>query len=273
MNGAPEAPRIGMDERGMPICAAKGYRMPDAAVSFPELELLDQLLSSLEALIQESDEAPLAIEAHQRPRRAVYRVLSATSPSEKKSFFGEAIFLDATRLVLRCNTTTAVRQTPIEATVQAEKSGRGETTAIITGKALTIRRVRGGYDIDIEISETRKIRVTPSQKLRECVDKGDSAAWNRWCQDIRDSVELVGMDLHGADLSGYDLCCADLTGSDLAGANLTGAILAGSDLTECNLEKAVVTGTDFFRAKLNRAHAPLVAQAGLPEVESVIFTT
>lgn len=247
--------------------------MPEEAVSFPELELLDELLSSLEALIQESDETPLSIEAHQKPRRAVYRILSAASPSERKSFFGDGVYLDADKLILRCTNTGVVRLTPLEVTVQAEKSGRGETMAIINGRARDLRRVRGGYDIEVEIDEMRKVRVTPSQKLRECLDKADPTAWNRWCQDIRDSLELIGMDLAGADLGGYDLCCADLSGSDLTGANLSGAILAGADLTRCVLDRASVAGADFFRARMNRAHAGLLNQAGMPEVESVVFDT
>ncbi len=245
--------------------------MPDETVSFPELEILDQLLSSLGALIQESDETPLSIEAHQKPRRAVYRILSASSPSEKKSFFGDAVYLSADKLVLRCITTEVVRLTPLEVTVQAEKSGRGETMAIVNGKAKELRRVRGGYDIEVEVDEMRKVRVTPSQKLRDCLNKTDQAAWNRWCQDIRDTIELMGMDLRAADLGGYDLCCADLSGSNLTGANLSGAILAGADLSHCVLDRASVAGADFFRAKMNRAQAGQLNQTGMPEVESVVF--
>lgn len=260
--------------RGVNDCAKRPVKdspMPEAMVSFPELELLDQILSGLEALIQESDEAPLSIGANQKPRRAVYRILSASAPSEKKSFFGDAVYLDSQKLILRCTNTEAVRLTPVEVTVQAEKSGRGETVAIIAGKVGELRRVRGGYDIDIEIGEMRKVRTTPSQKLRECLDKSDAASWNRWCQDIRESIELVGMDLRSVDLGGYDLCCADLTGTDLSGANLTGAILAGADLSQCAMDKALVTGADFFRARMNRAQAPLLNQSGMPEIESVIF--
>ena len=247
--------------------------MPETAIAFPELELLDSLIVGLEELIHESDETPLSIDNNQRPRRAFYRILGTTSPSDRKINAGDAVYLDATKLVLRCNNTEVVRLTPMEVMVQAEKSGRGETMAIIQGRAQNLKRVRGGYDIDIEISEMRKSRITPGQKLRECLGKNDSNAWNRWCQDIRDNIELMGMDLRKAELGGYDLCCADLTGSDLTGANLTGTVLAGADLSHCIMERVTVTGTDFFRAKMNRSQAPLLQQSGMPEIESVIFDT
>lgn len=245
--------------------------MDEVPLSFPELELIDQLIAGLEALITESDETPLTIEANQRPKRAVYRTLSGTSPSERKVKVGDAVYLNSSLLILRCNTTEVVRLTPMEVMIQAEKSGRGETIAIVKGKARELKRVRGGYDIEIDIEEMRKTRITPSQKLRECLHKNDSTGWNRWCQDIKDDIELMGMDLRKADLTGYDLCCADFTGSDLTGANLTNAILAGSDLSHCIMDKVSVTGTDFFRAKMNRIQAPLLQQSGMPEVESVVF--
>lgn len=243
----------------------------DVPLSFPELELVDRLIAGLEALIHESDETPLTIELTQKPKRAVYRILTGTSPSERKVRTGDAVYLNSGMIILRCNTTEVVRLTPLEIMVQAEKSGRGETMAIIRGKARELKRVRGGYDIEIDIEEMRKTRVTPNQKLRECLHKNDSAGWNRWCQDIRGDIELIGMDLRRADLTGYDLCCADFTGSDLSGANLSGAILAGADLSHCIMEKVVVAGTDFFHAKMNRAQASILPQSGMPEVESVVF--
>ena len=245
--------------------------MAEATLSFPELELVDSLIAGLEALIIESDETPLSIELNQKPKRAIYRILTANSPSERKANTGDAVYLDPELLILRCNTTQVVKLTPVEVMVQAEKSGRGETLAIIQGKARELKRVRGGYDIEIDISEMRKTRITPSQKLRECMNKNDSSSWNRWCQDVRDHVELMGMDLKKADLTGYDLCCADLSGSDLTGANLSGAILAGADLRTCTLTGAQVAGTDFFRAKMKRSQAAILAQSGMPEVESVLL--
>lgn len=240
---------------------------------FPELQILDDLIAGLEALIIESDESPLSIQLSERPKKAIYRILSDSGPSGRKAKTGEAVYLDASRLVLRCNTTEVVRQTPMEVAVQAEKSGRGETMAIIRGKAVNLKRVRGGYDIDIEIGEMRKTRITPGQKLRECLAKNDATSWNRWCQEIKDNIELIGMDLKKADLTGYDLCCSDLTGSDLSGANLSGAILAGSDLSHCKMENVTVTGTDFFRARMNRTQTQLLQLSGMPEVESVVFNS
>lgn len=246
--------------------------MPVEEAAFPELELVDRLIGGLEALIHESDETPLSIESSQQARRAVYRILAASNPSDRKSHTADAIYLDSAKLVLRCSSTEVVRLTPLEVVIQAEKTGRGETMALITGKAHAIKRVRGGYDVEIEIREMHKTRITPGQKLRECLNRTDAAAWNRWCQDIRDGMlELVGMDLTASDLSGYDLCCADLSGSDLSGANLTGAILAGANLTQCAMDKATVTGADFFRARMRKGQASLVRQSGMPEVESVVY--
>ncbi|MDR1744323.1 MAG: pentapeptide repeat-containing protein [Planctomycetota bacterium] len=242
-----------------------------APLTFPELELIDKLISGLEALIHESDETPFTIDATQRPRRAVYRILFGTAQNERKMRAGEVAFMDGSLLILRCAVTEVVRLTPVEVMVQAEKSGRGETMAIIRGKARDIKRVRGGYEIGIDVEETRKTRLTPGRKLSECLRKNDPAAWNRWCQDIYDSIELMGMNLRNADLSGYDLCCADLSGADLSGANLGGAILAGANLSACMLEQASVLGADLFRAKMNRSQAALLRQSGMPEVESVIF--
>ncbi len=242
-----------------------------ATVEFQELALVDELIAGLEALITESDEAPLSIDATQRPKKSVYRNLSATNQQERKPHPCDAVYLDPQMVTLRCNSTELVRQTPLEIMIQAEKSGRGETMAIIKGKAKEIKRIRGGYDIDIDIAEMRKTRTTPGQKLRECLQKNDAATWNRWVQDIPGRVELTGMDLKNAELNGYDFCCADFTGSDFTGANLGGAILAGADLRNCVMERVTAAGADLFRARLNRIHAPLVSQSGMPETESVIL--
>jgi hypothetical protein len=242
-----------------------------STAEFPELVLVDELIAGLEALITESDETPLSIDGTQRPRKSVYRNMTTTSQQERKLHPCEATHLDGSRVTLRCGTTELVRLTQLEVMVQAEKSGRGETMAIIKGKVHETRRVRGGYDIDVDIAEMRKIRTTPAQKLRECLLKGDAVGWNRWVQDIPGRMELMNSDLKKADLSGYDLCCADFTGSDFTGANWGGAILAGADLRDCVLERVTAAGADLFRARLNRAHASLVSQSGLPEMESVIL--
>ncbi len=246
--------------------------MVDApATDFPELSLVDELIAALEALITESDETPLAIDPTQRPKKSVYTNLVATSPMERKPHPCDAVFLDGKTVTLRCVNTEVVRQTPLEIMIQAEKSARGETMAILKGKAREIRRIRGGYDIDIDIDEMRKTRTTPSQKLRECLHKNDAATWNRWVQDIPGRVELMGMDLKNAELAGFDLCCADFTGSDFTGSNWNGAILAGADLRNCVLEKVNAAGADLFHVRLNRVHAPIISQTGMPEVESVVI--
>lgn len=246
--------------------------MPEAVAEFAELEQIERLIAGLEAMIAEADETPLAIEAGGQAKRATYRVLgNAAVTADRKVQTADAVYMDDKRLVLRCTKTEVVRLTQLEITVQAEKSGRGETLAIVNGKVLGLKRVRGGYDIGIEIGDVRKTRITPGQKLRECLDKNDAAGWNRWCQDIRDNLDLTGMDLRHADLSGYDLCCADFSGADLGGANLSGAVLAGADLAQSNLEQTTVTGTDFFRARMKRSQTQLLSLSGMPEAESVVF--
>lgn len=243
----------------------------DAPLSFPELETIDRLISGLESLIHESDETPFTIDLTQKPRRAVYRILSGGSVGERKPKTGEVALLTGSSLILRCAVTEIVRLTPVEVLVHAEKSGRGEVTVTARGKAREIRRVRGGYEISVEIEDTRKNRLTPGRKLEDCVRKNDPAAWNRWCQDIPGAFELTGLNLRNADLNGYDLCCADLSGTDLSGANLAGAILAGADLRKCIFEQTSVLGADLFHAKMHRSQAGLLKQSGMPEVESVVF--
>lgn len=247
--------------------------MVDALVKYPELEMVDGLIAGLEALLTESDETPLHIEHGSRPKRATYRILSIASPSERRVHQADAVYLDDESMLLRCQNTQVVRQTVLEVTLQAEKTGRGEVTAIIQGKVRDLKRIRGGYDIDVAVTETRKHKTTTAQKLRDCIEQNDSVGWNRWCQDIDGTLELVGMDLRKADLTGFDLCCADLDGTDFSGANLSGAILAGSDLTRCALSGVQVTGTDFFHARMTRNQASLLQQSGMPEVESVVFET
>lgn len=245
--------------------------MTGTTANYSELELLDGLIAQLEGLLSESDETPLLIDINDAPKRGSYRMVA--DRRNVKSHSCDAVYLDDSRLVFRCTRSEVVRLAPLEVTIQAEKSGRGETFATITGKALGTRRVRGGYEIEMEVAETKKTRITPGQRLRDCVGRGDAAGWNRWVQEIRDNIELMNVNLRKADLSGFDLCCCDLTGSDLSDANLTGAILAGSDLSQCNLERTIVFGVDFFRAKMTRQQASLLPLSGMPEVESVLFVS
>ncbi len=245
--------------------------MIDTETTFPELELIDELISGLEMLITEADESPLAISTTAQPKRAFYRILNASLGGDRKAKTADATYLDGNHLILFCSKTEAVKGAILEIMVQAEKSGRGESLAMIRGKALSLKRVRGGYELAVDITEMRRSLITPVQKLRECLGKNDAAGWNRWCQDIRENIELAGMDLKKAELVGYDLCCANLNESDLTGANLTNAILAGADLVNCRLDHATFTGADFFRARMNRSQAWALPQSGMPEVESVIF--
>ena len=237
------------------------------------LELLDDIIGKLELLITQADEKPLVITAQDPPRRSVYRPIGNVSNSiDRKPKPADVIFLDTVKMTLRCNKTVLVRLMSVEVTVVGGKNGRGEVSFIFTGSVTSQKRVRGGYETDIDIKEMRRVQITPGQKLRESVEKDDATSWNRWCQDIKDPIDLSGINLARSNLSGYDLCCADLTGADFSGCDLSNAILAGADLSNANLEAVKVTGTDFFRVKINRKHATLISASGMPEKESVIYT-
>lgn len=247
--------------------------MIEAAGVGSQLDILDNLISKLELLITQADEEPLVITYQDPPRRAIYRPIgNIASTFDRKAKSAEATLLDEGKLVLRCRKTELVRLMSVEVMVLGGKNGRGEVSFIITGTVGGLKRVRGGYDLDITISETRRVQVTPGQRLRESVEKNDSGGWNRWCQDIKDTINLAGINLANADLAGYDLCSTDLTGADLSGADLTNAILAGADISHANLDQAKVTGADFFRAKVRQEQVRLVVLSGMPEKESVIVS-
>ncbi|MDR2390278.1 MAG: pentapeptide repeat-containing protein [Planctomycetota bacterium] len=245
--------------------------MPAGATGeFQELELLDSLIFRLEALINESDSAPLVIASPAQSRRAMYTV--PNNPAfDRKPKSGEAVLLNDKSLILHCTKTDLVRQIVIEVAIHANKNGHGENMAMVSGRVVALRRVRGGYDIEIEVAGQRMARITPGQKIRECLRRGDAAGWNRWCQDIADAIDLTGIALENAELAGYDLCCADLTGSDLSGANLAGAILSGADLRQCKLDDATMIGADLFHSSMLRVQAPFLLQSGMVEAESVTF--
>lgn len=239
---------------------------------FPELELIDQLILRLEQVFLEANDTAIRIDAGEPPKRAIYRILNAAAGSHApRPVAAQALRLDDTQLVLFCNVTEIVKGSLLDVSVQARKSGRGESQALIRGKATGLRRVRGGYEVDIYIEKMRRSVTTPGQKLQECLGKNDMAGWNRWCAEITDTINLTGLRLVKADLQGYDLCCADLTGTDLSGANLTGANLSGSDLARTRLDNAIVQGTDLFGARMNRRAAWAVQQSGLLETESIAF--
>lgn len=241
-------------------------------VSNNQIDILDDLISRLEFLITKADEEPLTISTSDKPKRSFYRPLGVLASSfDRKSKISEAIFLANDKLTLKCTKTELVKLMKVEVTILGGKNGHGEVSFIIAGVVSGMRRVRGGYEVDITIDESRRVQVTPGQKIRESVENNDVAGWNRWCQDIKDNLDLTGINLANANLTGYDLCCADLTDADLSGADLTNAMLAGADLSRTNLDAAKVVGADFFRSKINRGQAALLSQSGMPEKESVIF--
>jgi len=72
-----------------------------------------------------------------------------------------------------------------------------------------------------------------------------------------DALDLRGIVIANADLSGFDLAGADLTGSVLTGADLRGTQLPGARLDKANLRDTNLTG-----ATLAGAHAAGVILAG-----------
>lgn len=242
------------------------------ATATSSIEMLDDLIVKLQLLITQADETPLVITLQDQSKRAVYRPIgNVANTVDRKPKTADAIYLTAAKLILRCAKTEVVRLMSVEVTVTGGKNGRGEISFVITGTVSGLKRVRGGYEVEIDIGETRRVQVTPGQKLRESVEKNDAAGWNRWCQDIKDTIDLAGISLPNADLTGYDLCCADLTGADLSGSDLSNAVLAGADLSHTNLDSVKAAGADFFRARMNRKHAALLGSSGMPEKESVVF--
>ena len=63
-------------------------------------------------------------------------------------------------------------------------------------------------------------------------------------------VDLSGLNLEGADLSGLNLIRANLSGANLEGADLSGAFLRYANLSGANLEGANIEGADLFDADL-----------------------
>jgi len=69
------------------------------------------------------------------------------------------------------------------------------------------------------------------------------------------------LDLHGLHLAGADLNHADLTHADLAGATLTKALLIGATLTEADLAGATLTEANLRRVDLSSVGSFTLRQA------------
>lgn len=66
-------------------------------------------------------------------------------------------------------------------------------------------------------------------------------------------ADLSGLDLSGAIFDGASLIGCNLSGTRLVSADLSGAILQGADLTETELLQATLSGADLSNAVLDRA--------------------
>lgn len=65
--------------------------------------------------------------------------------------------------------------------------------------------------------------------------------------------KLIGIDLHGAELSRVDFTSAVMAQCDMIGANLRGANLKWADLSGCKIRRADLTGADLFHTRLDFA--------------------
>ncbi|MFF4140807.1 pentapeptide repeat-containing protein [Streptomyces sp. NPDC001698] len=79
--------------------------------------------------------------------------------------------------------------------------------------------------------------------------------------DPRETLDLHGLHVAGANLRQADLTEANLLGATLTGADLFGATLTGADLTGATLTEAYLTGATLTEAEL---HGATLAGADLP---------
>lgn len=80
-------------------------------------------------------------------------------------------------------------------------------------------------------------------------------AWNRWRRRRRDKAgpQLVEAVFQGMDLSGVNLSHAELSGADFENAKLSGANLSGALLYDADLRFADLTGANLSNAYLYKA--------------------
>lgn len=238
------------------------------------LARLDALITALNAVVEEPEEIYFKPVPGRPPRPAHVRVFLVGTLRDfdrQPAVPAEALLFDGANLLLR-GATEPVRNAPIEARVALAKTKRGESTLVIKGVVRETKRVSGAYQYLVLVKESRHDIVTAAQRLRECLEKKDPLAWERWCADLDDGVDLRGMDLRRAPLAHFDLCCANLAGANLAGADLAGANLSGANLDRARLDGVRVAGADLFRARVGRRYAAVVDASGLMESRSVQFT-
>jgi len=94
-------------------------------------------------------------------------------------------------------------------------------------------------------------RAKIERELARLSEKGSLGVVNG--REVKNSLNLHGVDLSGQDLSGLDLSGANLHGAKLAGAKLTGCRLVGSNLHGADLSGAALDGANAVGANLHGA--------------------
>ncbi|MEM7579089.1 MAG: pentapeptide repeat-containing protein [Cyanobacteria bacterium P01_A01_bin.80] len=149
----------------------------------------------------------------------------------------------------------------------------GNTIRIIDIKPGSIKLFIEGSQEDIqklqEQIESGKLKEVDGLPVKDIKILGESFLDNesnveKWSlvREIRrqgaKGLNLIGVDLSDADLSGVDfrgadLNDADLSGADLSDADLSDADLSGADLSDADLSDADLSGADLSGADLNDA--------------------
>ena len=104
---------------------------------------------------------------------------------------------------------------------------------------------RAGMAIPREI--TKESTIT-REKLIKLLRFGNIKEFNKIREGL-ETIDLIGVDLRDAYLSG-----ANLSGANLIEADLRGAYLSRADLSSANLSRADLIGVDLFRANLSGAN-------------------
>lgn len=79
-------------------------------------------------------------------------------------------------------------------------------------------------------------------------------AWKEWrSENLLTFPRLIGANLAGADLRGYNFLGSTLIGVDFTGANLSNSLLNGAILINANLSNAILIGANLDSATLSGA--------------------
>ena len=234
--------------------------------------VLESMAEQLEAIIHDAALCSFAPTAKRPFLNAEIEFISDgyINPKDRKAKQAKVLFMQEGLVRLQMQE-TLLRSQKVQLTAFMQKTGKGEDRAVSIGIVSQCKRVKGGYDAELEL-DTMELKQLPAIDLfLNCALEGDFATWNRWCADLTDNLELQELNLQNMTLANFDLCAANLVGSDLTGVDLSNANLSGANLCDCNLSGVRITGADLFGARLPRQHMDLIGASGLVEVESVVL--